>query len=90
MANNLNYRFSRGEDGEDGYVTFDSKGYIIEAKGFGSLMWNSGTIDEDLIGKHVDELAEMLRKYGASREVYPDFEIKVHLELLKKMLQNTP
>ena len=86
MANNQNYRFSRGKDG---YIIFDSKGYIVEAKGFGSLMWSSSTnIDKGLIGKHVDELADMLKEYGASREVYPNFEMQVHIELLKAMSKN--
>lgn len=86
MENNTQYRFSRGKDG---YVTFDSKGYIVEAKGFGSLMWTSSSnIDKDLVGKHVDELAEMLKKNGSSRDVYPNFEMQVHVELLKKLLQN--
>ena len=89
MANNLKHRFLRGANGEDGCVAFDEKGYIIEAKGFGSLIWWPNTnIDKDLIGKHVDELAEMLKEYGANREVYSDFEIQVHIELLKKMLKN--
>lgn len=86
MANNTQYRFSRGKDG---YVVFDSNGYIVEAKGFGSLMWSTSlNIDKDLVGKHVDELAEMLKKNGSSRDVYPNFETQVHVELLKWMLQN--
>lgn len=85
-ANNQHYRFSREKDG---YVIFDSNGYIVEAKGFGSLMWSpSMNIDKDLIGKHVDELAEMLKEYGANREVYSNFEMQVHIELLKEMLKN--
>ncbi len=87
MANNTQYRFTRGEDG---YITFDSKGYIIEAKGFGCLMWSTNqNIDKDLVGKHVDELAEMLKKNGINRNVYLDFEANVHVGLLKAMLQNT-
>lgn len=86
MANNQQYRFSRGEYG---YITFDSKGYIVEAKGFGSLMWNSDlNIDKKLIGKHIDELSEMLEKNCSSRDVYLEFEANVHVGLLKKMLQN--
>ena len=89
MANNLKHRFLRGANGEDGCVAFDEKGYIIEAKGFGSLIWWPNTnIDEDLIGRHVDELAEMLKKYGANKENYYLFEVHVHLELLKQMLHN--
>ena len=86
MANNTQYRFLRGNDG---YITFDSKGYIVEAKGFGCLMWSSNTnIDKELVGKHVDELAKMLEKNGISRDVYLEFEAHVHVGLLKKMLQN--
>ena len=86
MLNNVKYRFSRGKEG---YVTFDSKGYIVDAKGFGALMWScKPNVDKELVGKHVDELAEMLEKSATSREVYLEFETKVHLELLKKMLQN--
>ena len=87
MANNTQYRYSRGKDG---YVVFDSEGYIVEAKGFGSLMWSSSlNIDKDLVGKHVDKLSEMLKKNGASLDVYPNFEMQVHVDLLKQMLQNS-
>ena len=86
MANNTHYKFSRGKDG---YLVFDSKGYIVEAKGFGSLMWSTSlNINKDLVEKHVDELAVLLKNYGSSRDVYPNFEMQVHVELLKKMLQN--
>ena len=83
-ANNQHYhRFSREKDG---YVTFDSNGYIVEAKGFGSLMWSTSmNIDKDLIGKHVDELAEMLKEYGANPKVYSNFEKQVHIKLLKEI-----
>lgn len=79
MANNTQYRFSRGKDG---YVVFDSKGYIIEAKGFGSLMWSTSlNIDNDLVGKHVDELAEMLKKYVHSQlHIRTSFENKRHFK----------
>ena len=87
MANNVQYRFSRGKDG---YVIFDSKGYVVEVKGFGSLMWSSNpNIDRDLIGKHIDELSKILEKNCTSREVYLEFEANVHVGLLKKMLQNS-
>ena len=87
MANNQQYRFSNSQGG---FVSFDSEGYIIEAKGFGSLMWSSSSIniDQELVGKSVDELAEMLEKNGANSEVYTAFELKVHLPLLKEMLKN--
>ena len=87
MANNSQYRYSRGKDG---YVIFDPKGYIVEAKGFGSLMWSSSVdIDKDLVGKHVDELAEMLKKNQAYSNVYLNFETQVHLNLFKQMLQTS-
>ncbi len=87
MANNLQYRFSRGKDE---YVIFDSKGYVVEAKGFGRLMWSSNpNTDQDLIGKHIDELSKMLEKNYTSREVYLEFEANVHVGLLKKMLKNS-
>lgn len=86
MPNSPKYRFSRGDKG---YVTFDSKGYVVDAKGFGSLMWSSNpNVDKELVGKHVDELAEMLEKNATSRNVYLEFEVNVHVELLKKMLQD--
>jgi hypothetical protein len=86
MANNKQYKFLRGKDG---YVIFDSNGYIVEAKGFGSLMWSSSpNIDKDLVGKHIDELAEMLKKNGADCDVYLNFETQVHVNLLKQMLHS--
>ena len=45
-------------------------------------------IDKELVGKHVDELAEMLRKKGINKNIYLEFETYVHLELLKQMLNN--
>lgn len=89
MANNLKNRFLRGENGEYGCVTFDERGYITEAKGFGSLIWWPNTnIDKDLIGKHVDELAEILKEYKGCNDDYYKFELQVHLKLLKQMLHN--
>ncbi len=85
-TNKCKYRFSNGK-GTD--VIFDSKGRILNAKGFGLLMWSrSENIDRELIGKSVDELAKMLKEHGGSKEIYYNFEIQVHLELLKSMLEN--
>lgn len=82
MATNEEYRFSGGKDL---YVVFDQKGYVVEAKGFEKLMWSSLSVDTDLTGKHVDEVAKILKKNGVG-STYSDFEINVHIPLLKKML----
>ena len=85
MAKNTRYRFTRGDEG---YITFDSNGYIVEAKGFSFLMWSSSpNIDKELVGKHVDDLAKLLEK-NSCRNVYLEFEARVHVELLKEMLKN--
>lgn len=84
---NKRYRFSNSNGG---YVIFDSNSYILEAKGFSSLMWTTSlNIDSDLVGKHIEELAEMLKNYGSRRDVYTVFEINVHLELLKEILKDS-
>lgn len=67
-------------------ISFDSKGYITEVKGFNFLMWYSN--DTDLIGKHIDELSEILEKNCLSRNIYLEFEAYVHVKVLKEMLQN--
>ena len=85
MANSKRYRFSGGNGIS---IVFDSKGYIVEAKGFGLIIWSTTNIDKELIGKHIDELAEMLKKNGTSKEAYLNFEAKVHVWLLKKMLKD--
>ena len=81
------YKFSRGEEG---YIVFDSNGYVLDSKGFGFLIWSSSlNIDNDIIGKHVDEIAKFLKKNGKSKDEYFKFETYVHLELLKEMLKNS-
>ena len=87
MADNHQYRFSRGKDS---YIVFDSRGYVVEAKGFGNIMWSSDlNIDKELVGKHVDELAELIKKNGISYNEYLEFEAHVHVGLLKELLQNS-
>ena len=85
MENKKEYKYSCGKDVN---VAFDENGYITKAQGFQRIMWASNTIDKDLIGKHIDELADMLKKEG-SNETYLEFEANVHISVLKKMLQNT-
>lgn len=78
------YRYIRN----DGCINLDSNGYILESKGFGQLLWSLTTNDNDLIGKHIDELAEMLKKHGANENVYLRFETEVHLPFLKDILKD--
>lgn len=86
MSGIAKYRFSQ-DNGR--YISFDTEGYIVEAKGFESLMWGSAlNFEEELKGKHVDELAKMLKNNGITPWVYYNFEINVHLELLKSMLKD--
>lgn len=87
MNSKKKYRFSNKKGG---YIIFDSKGYILEAKGFGDLIWNpSLNVDKDVVGKHIDELSLMLKNNGIDRNVYLQFEIQVHIKLLKLMLENS-
>ena len=73
---NYKYRLLNGGNKQT-FVTFNEQGYIINAKGFGSIIWwyRKKNIDEDLIGKHVDELAEIFKKYGVRPEYYYNFEV---------------
>ena len=43
-------------------VTFDENGYIVNAKDFSAVMWCTPNQDEELIGKHIIELAKILKK----------------------------
>lgn len=87
MENNKQYRFTTGKDR---YVIFNSNGYIVEAKGFDSLIWSPHeNIDKHLTGKHVNELTKMLKKNGVNQETYLKFEAQVHVKLLKEMLKTT-
>lgn len=62
-------------------VTFDNNGYIVKAKGFTSVMWSTQNQDEELIGKHIIELAKILKKYAANQENYISFLENVVLKL---------
>lgn len=68
-------------------ITFDSKGYILSADGFSFIMWGSGDVNQALVGRHIDELAEMLKK-SAPFNHYTEFEIGVHLPFLKELLES--
>lgn len=76
--------------GEYVHITFDKNGYITEAKGFDTIVWDYDVkINETLIGKTVDELAEILKERCITREIYLEFEATIHVEVLKNMLKNT-
>ena len=50
---NKNLTFSCGNT----KVTFDENGYIVNAKDFSFVMWSTQNQDENLIGKHITQLA---------------------------------
>lgn len=54
-------------------VIFDNNGYIVNAKGFMYVMWMPLDKDEELIGKHITELAEMIKKYAVNPQHYISF-----------------
>lgn len=65
-------------------VTFDNNGYIVKARGFMSVMWGNQNQDEELIGKHITELAAMLKKYAANQEIYINFLENVVLKFYER------
>lgn len=86
MVSSKKYRFSNSIGM---YIVFDSNGYVIETKGWGHRVWcvNPDTFDSELIGKHVEEVAELIKEHAVRYEDYINFEIQVHLELLKAILK---
>ena len=68
----------------DTKVTFDNNGYIVKAKGFISVMWSTENQDEELIGKHITELAKILKKYAANQENYISFLENVVLKFYEE------
>ena len=72
----------------DTKVTFDTNGYIINAKGFTSVMWSTQNIDEKLIGKHIIELAKLLKIYAANQEIYFSFLENVVLKFYERKTES--
>ena len=68
----------------DTKVTFDNNGYIVKAKGFISVMWSTENQVEELIGKHITELAKILKKYAANQENYISFLENVVLKFYEE------
>mgnify|MGYP004733247605 FL=1 len=65
-------------------VTFDNNGYVIKAEGFSLIMWGTLDLDEKLIGKHIIELARILKKYIARQENYISFLENVVLKFYEE------
>lgn len=84
MANDVNYEFTAGKNI---CIAFDSNGYVTKAKGFENFICSSLEFNKDLVGKHIDEVAEILKEKALREKYYNDFEINVHIPLLKIMLE---
>ena len=70
-------------------VTFDNNGYVIKAKGFTSVMWGNPNLDEELIGKHIIEIAKTLKEYTANQRNYIIFLENVVLNFYEKNSKDT-
>ena len=70
-------------------VTFDENGYIVKAYGFTTIMWGTLNQDEELIGKHIIELAKILKRNASSRENYISFLENVVLKFYETQLKDS-
>lgn len=70
-------------------VTFDENGYIVKAKDFYAVMWSIPNQDEELIGKHILELAKILKKYASYHENYVSFLENVVLKFYETQLKDS-
>ena len=70
-------------------VTFDENGYVVKAKDFSAVMWCTPNQDEKLIGKHIIELAKMLKKSAAYRENYISFLENVVLKFYETQVKDS-
>ena len=68
-------------------VTFDDNGYIVKTKDLSTIMWCTPNQDDELIGKHIVELAAMLKIYG-SGDVYIGFLENVVLDFYINKVKN--
>ena len=70
-------------------VTFDDNGYIVKTKDFSAVMWCTPNQDEELIGKHIIELAKILKINASSRENYISFLENVVLKFYETQLKDS-
>lgn len=70
-------------------IIVDENGYILNADGLLGTMWGEFNLDEGIIGKHIIQLAKMMKEYSANKDIYKSFlenvildfyENKEHLE----------
>lgn len=69
-------------------VTFDENGYIVKVKDFSAVMWCTLNQDEELIGKHIIELAKILKKSASYHEIYISFLENVVLKFYETQLKD--
>jgi len=74
---------------ENAKVTFDENGYIVKTKDFSAVMWSTPNQDEELIGKHIIELAKILKRYTSSRENYISFLENVVLKFYEEQAKDS-
>ena len=70
-------------------VTFDENGYIVKIKDFSAVMWCTPNQNEELIGKHIIELAKILKRNTSSRENYISFLENVVLKFYETQLKDS-
>lgn len=69
-------------------VKFDIEGNVIYAKGFGFILWtNNINIDNEIIGKNIDELLEII-KNNSDKDNYKKFYEGVYKDFHKKNIKN--
>lgn len=95
MASDVDY----GDKNYKGYcygnyvkIKFDQNGYVLDAKGFRTILWcvNPENIDDILIEKHITQLLIILKKYCCNKEIYDKFLLEIFIDFefpIKKFLK---
>lgn len=69
-------------------VKFDIEGNVIYAKGFGLILWtNNINIDNEIIGKNIAELLEII-KNNSDKDNFKEFYEGVYKDFHKKNIKN--